>query len=97
MKFKDVMGTLSPVYGLMSGKGAFGALADSGLGGILPTMLAQNRKKKLDAKGKEVPMTPAEEAAAPAMKKGGSVKAKGSKTTRGDGICKKGHTKGRMV
>jgi hypothetical protein len=30
------------------------------------------------------------------FKKGGSVKAK-SKVTRGDGICKKGHTKGKMV
>lgn len=31
--------------------------------------------------------------------KGGKVKkmAKGGKVTRGDGICKKGHTKGRMV
>ena len=36
---------------------------------------------------------------APGMKKGGKVKkyASGGKVTRGDGICKKGHTKGKMV
>jgi hypothetical protein len=90
---KELLGSLSPVYGVLSGKGAFGKLADSGFGGIIPTMIAQSRKKKRDAKGNEVPMTPQEEAG---MKKGGSVKAK-SKVTRGDGICKKGHTKGKMV
>jgi hypothetical protein len=33
------------------------------------------------------------------MKKGGSVKkyAKGGSVSRGDGCCKKGHTKGKMV
>lgn len=33
------------------------------------------------------------------MKKGGKVKkyAKGGSVTRGDGACKKGHTKGKMV
>ena len=82
----------------------------SGLLGIGPAVLAKNPegmkafgllgnlaydkfgKKKKDG----TPMTPAEEATA--MKKGGKVKkhAKGG-VTRGDGICKKGHTKGKMV
>jgi hypothetical protein len=39
--------------------------------------------------------------AMPAMKKGGMAKmkkyAKGGKVTRGDGMCSKGHTKGKMV
>ena len=45
----------------------------------------------------------AEEGAEPMgpYKKGGKVKAKkyasGGKVTRGDGVCKKGHTKGKMV
>jgi len=36
--------------------------------------------------------------AEPTMRKGGKVKkmARGGKVTRGDGICKKGHTKGKM-
>jgi len=93
---KKFLGSISPAYGLMSGEGLFGKLADSGVGGIIPTLLAQNRKKKRDAAGREVPMTPVEEASAPAMKKGGSVKASSKKSTRGDGICKKGHTKGTM-
>jgi hypothetical protein len=84
----------------------------SGALGIGPALLAKNpsmlkgfgllgnlaydkfgRKKEDGA-----PMDPAEAAAMPAMKKGGKVKAKSStKYTRGDGVCKKGHTKGRMV
>ena len=68
-----ILGSLSPVYGLMSGKGAFGKLADSGLGGIIPTALAQQRRRKRKD-GTE--MTPEEEAAmaAAGMKKGGKVK-----------------------
>jgi hypothetical protein len=53
---------------------------------------ARDKKKKRDAAGREVPVAAGEAG----MKKGGSVKAK-SKVTRGDGICKKGHTKGKMV
>ena len=68
-----ILGSLSPVYGLMSGKGAFGKLADSGLGGIIPTALAQQRRRKRKD-GTE--MTPEEEAAMAeaGMKKGGKVK-----------------------
>jgi hypothetical protein len=69
MKEKDLMGTMSPAYGMMTGHGAFGQMADSGLGGVIPTMLSQERKKKKDG----TPMTEAEAAASPAMKKGGSV------------------------
>ena len=92
------LGDVSLAAGLLTGKGALGKMIDNaGYGlGLLPGLMADSRKKKRDAKGNEVAMTPAEEAAAPAMKKGGSVKANG-KVTRGDGICKKGHTKGKMV
>ena len=69
MKEKDLMGTLSPAYGISTGHGGFGQLADSGIGGLIPTMMAKDRRKKKD--GTE--MTEAEAAASPAMKKGGSV------------------------
>jgi hypothetical protein len=64
--------------------------------GLLPGLLYKDRYKKKQGKADEIPMTAAEEA--PTMKKGGKVKkhAKGG-VTRGDGICKKGHTKGKMV
>ena len=95
MKFKEVLGTISPVYGMMSGQGAFGKLADSGLGGVIPAVLAQQRRKKRD--GTE--MTAAEEAAAsqaPAMRKGGKVKMK-SASARADGCAIRGKTRGKIV
>jgi len=98
MSKKDVLGTLSPAYGLMSGQGVFGKLADAGMGGIIPSMLADRRKdKKEDAEeaariASKNPMTPIP---APAMKKGGSIKSSASK--RADGIAIRGKTKGRMV
>jgi high-affinity Fe2+/Pb2+ permease len=95
---KKLLGTLSPAYGMMTGHGAFGKLADSGVGGLIPTMLAQQRRKKKD--GTE--MTAAEEAAAPkeGMKKGGKVKtyaAGGSASKRADGCAQRGKTRGKMV
>jgi hypothetical protein len=93
---KELLGTLSPVYGMATGKGLFGNAV-----GVLPAIAkdmrdesARNKKKKRDKAGREIPVT----ADDVGMKKGGSVKyAKGGKVTRGDGICKKGHTKGKMV
>ena len=72
--FKDLLGTLSPLYGMMSGKGLFGK-NDIGL---LPALARRARKKRAD--GSE--MTDAEEtvdaassgAAPPTMRRGGSVK-----------------------
>jgi len=81
---KKLMGSLSPAYGLMSGEGAFGKIADAGLGGIIPSALADRRRRK---KKDGTDVTAAE--AAQGMKKGGSV--------RGDGCATKGKTKGRMV
>ena len=96
MKGKDVLGTLSPAYGLMTGRGAFGKVADSGMAAIIPTMLSNRRKKK---DGTE--MTAVEEAVVekPAMRKGGKVKkmaSGGSASKRADGIAQRGKTRGKM-
>jgi hypothetical protein len=100
MKGKDLLGTISPLYGLATGRGAFGKLADSGMAGVVPTMLSQQRRKKKD--GTE--MTAAEEAAAvktaTPMKKGGQVKkmaSGGSASKRADGCAIRGKTRGKMV
>jgi hypothetical protein len=92
---EKLLGSLSPAYGMLSGKGAFGKLADSGLGGIIPSVLAHQRRKKKD--GTE--MTSEEEALAAkaGMKKGGKVKTK--KYAKGgsiDGCAIKGKTKGKV-
>jgi hypothetical protein len=83
---------LGPVGAAMSG--AMGK-ENRGFGlGLIPGLMYQNDYRKREEEEEE------EKARAGAgMKKGGKVKkmAKGGKVTRGDGICKKGHTKGKMV
>jgi hypothetical protein len=99
MSKKDVLGTLSPVYGLMSGHGAFGKLADAGMGGILPAALADRRRDKREEEAARLAAaaanSPVIQAPTIGMKKGGSVKSSASK--RADGIAQRGKTKGRMV
>lgn len=85
---KDLMGTLSPAYGIMTGHGAFGGLADAGGLGVIPTMIAQDRKKSKREEEEAKKM-------GAAMKKGGKVKSSASK--RADGCAIRGKTKGKMV
>ena len=87
-KDKSTLGSLSPAYGMMTGHGAFGQMADSGLGGVIPSMMAEQRSKKKD--GTEM----TQQEASPAMKQGGKVS---SASKRADGIAIRGKTKGRMV
>ena len=87
----SLLGSLSPVYGAVTGEGAYGKLADSGLGGILPSLLSRQRKKEEEEEEK------ARQGGAPTgtgMKKGGKVS---SASKRGDGIAQRGKTKGRFV
>jgi len=67
----------------MSGEGAFGKVADAGLGGILPTILSERRRRKKEDGSED------DGKASRRMKKGGRV--------RGDGIAIRGKTKGRML
>jgi hypothetical protein len=97
--FKDVLGTLSPLIGMLSGHGAFGK---NDLG-ILPALARRARKRRAD--GSE--MTEAEEAAEggapPTMRRGGKVKKKASggsvssASKRADGCAVKGKTRGKFV
>ena len=84
---KNLLGSLSPAYGMATGRGMFGGDA-----GVLPMLARRMRKRRPD--GAE--MTPVEEAAAarsPTMRRGGKVK----KYARGGGIEVRGKTKGRFV
>jgi hypothetical protein len=96
--FKELLGTLSPLYGMMSGRGAFGK-NDLGL---LPALARRARKRRAD--GSE--MTEEEEAveaasggsAPPTMRRGGKVKNKvSSASKRADGCAVKGKTRGKFV
>jgi len=88
--FKKLLGTLSPLYGMVSGHGAFGK---NDLG-ILPALARRARKRRAD--GSE--MTEAEEAAEggapPTMRRGGKVS---SASNRADGCVTKGKTRGKFV
>jgi len=93
--FKKILGSVSPLYGAISGNGLFGQGA-----GIVPAMIKSGVKElRTDNKeeGEEGEEGATEE---PGMRRGGRVKkmAKGGKVGgRGDGCCTKGKTKGRYV
>jgi hypothetical protein len=90
------LGDVSPLAGVITGKGAFGNLASSGALGIAPALIADKAQDKTAAK-----LALAEEAAkkeeavaalkkATGMKKGGSV---GSASKRADGCAIRGKTR----
>ena len=116
MGFK--LGNISPIAGIISGKGVFGELANKGALGIAPALIAKNNDKEKTVsdeaaaellnqeKSKRMAsMANAQRAHASenltddsvgykGFKKGGSVS---SASSRADGCCVRGKTKGRMV
>ena len=101
MKLGKALGSISPLYGMATGKGAFGrgmaAIADSGLGGLAPMIARDARnRRRAGPDGGGPAMVKID-----GMKKGGKVKkmAKGGSTAskRADGCATKGKTKGRFV
>lgn len=100
-KIDKILGSISPLYGAISGQGLLGnAMAGfqdaTKMGGVLPIIASEQRRKrranaaKDDASQEET-----------GMKRGGKVKkyAKGGSTAskRADGCATKGKTKGRFV
>ena len=94
-KARDILkgGALGAIPALLA-KNPDGLRGFGLLGNLAANKLDDREEKKRKAAMAGMPAAAAE----PAMKKGGKVKkyAKGG-MTRGDGICKKGHTKGKMV
>lgn len=89
MKGKELLGTLSPLYGMATGEGAFGNAV-----GVLPAIAKDMRDDREKEKEKAAGMPPA--APGPSgMKKGGKVMSSASK--RADGIAQRGKTRGKMV
>ena len=86
-KIDKVLGSVSPLYGLASGQGAFAALSPA-------AMMLRKKKKKKQPGEKDEP------GAMKNMRKGGKVKkmAKGGKVNHaGCGIAKRGLTRGRQI
>lgn len=95
-----VLGSISPLYGAVTGRGLFGnALAGihdaTGMGGVLPILASEQRRKRRERREGEALE------AGEGMKRGGKVKkmAKGGSTAskRADGCATKGKTRGKMV
>ena len=89
MGTKEIMGTLSPVYGMATGKGMFGNAV-----GLLPAIAKDMRDDKAEEKKKAAMAAQTGAPAQPGMKKGGSVS---SASKRADGCAMRGKTRGKMV
>lgn len=96
-KIGSVLGSISPAYGAITGKGAFGnvlsAIGDTGMGGLAAMQAKYARDKRRARAGEE-------EKDNANMKRGGKVKKMahgGSASKRADGCAIKGKTKGKMV
>ena len=94
IKFED----LSPVAGIMSGKGLMGDVARSGMMGLAPAAISRNAYDQAEeeraAREAAATAAAAREAGAKPMKKGGKVS---SASKRADGIAQRGKTRGRIV
>jgi len=82
----DFLNTVSPLSGMISGKGLMGELAAKGAMGLLPAAIARDAQSNDEEKRKK--QTGA------SMKKGGKVS---SASSRADGCAVKGKTKGRII
>ena len=80
------IGDVSPLAGMMTGKGMTGELIRQGLGGMIPQAIAKDAYSDEEEKRKK--QTGA------SMKKGGKVS---SASSRADGCAVKGKTRGKMV
>jgi hypothetical protein len=80
------IGDVSPLAGMISGKGLMGELAAKGGLGLLPQAIAKDAYSDEEEKRKKQPGAP--------MKKGGKVS---SASSRADGIAVKGKTRGTMI
>jgi hypothetical protein len=81
------IGDVSPLAGVMTGKGLMGELAAKGGLGLLPAGIARDAQSDDEEKRKK-------QAAGAPMKKGGKVS---SASSRADGIATKGKTRGTMI
>ena len=97
MGLKNILGTLSPVYGAISGEGAMGKMLNpSKAAEIAAEESARNAAATEQANVDRQAKIAA--AASEGMKKGGKVKSKStsSASSRGDGIAQRGKTRGKM-
>ena len=95
MGFKSIMGSLSPVYGAVTGEGTMGKL----LNPAEAAKIAQEEQMRNEAAAEQANAERQAQIAGQysgGMKKGGAVKAR-SASSRADGIAQRGKTRGKIV
>lgn len=95
MGFKSIMGSLSPVYGAVTGEGAMGRM----LNPEKAAEIAAEEQARQQAAAEQANADRQAKIAAQysdGMKKGGAVKAR-SASSRADGIAQRGKTRGKIV
>ena len=80
------IGDVSPLAGMLTGKGMTGELMRQGFGGMIPSAIAKDAYSDEEEKLKKQPGAP--------MKKGGKVS---SASSRADGCAQRGKTRGKIV
>ena len=97
MGFKKMLGTISPLYGAISGEGAMGKMLNPD---EAKRIADEENARVMAAKASAEQAESNKQAAAGAaqlsgMKKGGTVKSK-SASSRADGIAQRGKTRGKI-
>ena len=89
------LGDISPLAGMLTGKGMMGKLVSQGFGGLIPMAIARDAQKDFaeEERKKALDLAMAGKNSQPVMKKGGVVSA----SKRADGCAQRGKTRGKMV
>ena len=91
-KEKDILGTISPLYGIATGRGAFGKIADAGGPGLVGLLgsLRDKKKDEEDEAKKSGMMTPNMKAAQDVKRMSAGGRARKRPI---DGVATKGKTR----
>ena len=93
MSLKSILGTISPVYGAISGEGAMGKMLNPEEAARIAKE-EQEKQAMASKKANEDHQAKVKESVSSGMKKGGKVS---SASSRGDGIAQRGKTKGMLA
>jgi hypothetical protein len=94
MSAKSILGSLSPLYGAISGEGMMGKMLNPEEAARI-AKAEQDRQNMIAEQDNADRQAQVKAEATGGMKKGGKVKSK-SASSRGDGIAQRGKTRGKM-
>lgn len=94
MSAKSLLGSISPLYGAMSGEGALGKMLNPEEHARI-AKAEQDRQAMMAEQDNAARQDQVKAETTGGMKKGGKVKSK-SASSRGDGIAQRGKTRGKM-